>query len=247
MNSKTETGHAINVANLAKLIASCKGFGTDYNPTNSEISVLNLEAVYQNEKNALLAVNATLPAWVIAVNERDIAFQSLDKLMTKVLNAVKATNASTDMVKDVHTIIRKIKGERATPKMEMIAGTTDTPTEQSIKNISSSQKSFDNRINNLDKLIQLLGSETAYVPNETDLTIASLTTLLDDYNTKNKKVIEAWPAVDNARIKRDKILYSATGGADLSAKVKQYVRSVFGGDSPEYHQVSGLKFTHPRK
>ena len=86
--------------------------------------------------------------------------------------------------------------------------------------------SFDNRIGNMYKLIQLLASQTGYTPNETDLKVTTLTPL------------------SNARIARNTLLYATwTGLVDLAGEVKSYVKSVFGGTSPQYKQVSGLKFT----
>jgi hypothetical protein len=43
---------------------------------------------------------------------------------------------------------------------------------------------------------------------------------------------------------RDEALYATdTGLLDVTQDVKQYVKSFFGASSPQYKQVSGLKFT----
>jgi hypothetical protein len=53
--------------------------------------------------------------------------------------------------------------------------------------------------------------------------------------------------VSNARIARDKALYAETTGVlDVAQDVKQYVKSLFGATSPQYKQVSGLKFNRPK-
>ena len=96
----------------------------------------------------------------------------------------------------------------------------------------------------MDKLIQLLSAQPGYAPNETDLQIASLTTLLAGMKTKNTDVINALAPVSNSRIARNNILYTEdTGLVDIAGHVKKYVKSVFGASSPQYKQVSGLKFT----
>lgn len=119
-----------------------------------------------------------------------------------------------------------------------------TPEDESQKSISASQMSFDNRIENMDKLIQLLSAQTGYTPNETDLKVTTLTTLLADMRTKNTGAINALTPLSNARIARNTILYATgTGLVDTAGEVKKYVKSVFGGTSPQYKQVSGLKFT----
>ena len=113
-----------------------------------------------------------------------------------------------------------------------------------VTEISSSQLSFDSRIDNLDKLIKLLTSVTAYAPNEADLKVTALTTLLTDLKAKNTAVITAEAPLVNARIARNDVLYKAgTGLVDTSVDVKTYVKSVFGATSPQYKTISGLKFT----
>jgi hypothetical protein len=37
-----------------------------------------------------------------------------------------------------------------------------------------------------------------------------------------------------------------TGLVDLALLVKKYIKSLFGADSPQYEQISGLKFRRPR-
>lgn len=38
-----------------------------------------------------------------------------------------------------------------------------------------------------------------------------------------------------------------TGLVDIVDDVKKYVKSLFGASTPQYKQISGLKFTRPRK
>lgn len=53
--------------------------------------------------------------------------------------------------------------------------------------------------------------------------------------------------LSNSRITRDDAMYATdTGLVDLAALVKKYVKSLYGADSPQYKQISGLEFTRPR-
>jgi len=91
----------------------------------------------------------------------------------------------------------------------------------------------------MDKLIQLLASLTGYAPNETDLKVATLTTLLADMRNKNTGAINALTPLSNARIVRNTILYATgTGLVDTAGEVKKYLKSVFDATSPQYKQVS---------
>ena len=141
-------------------------------------------------------------------------------------------------------LVRKLQGRRATLKMTDEEKKVAAEAGNEVTEISSSQMSFDSRLDNLDKLIKLLTSIPAYAPNEADLKVAALTTLLTDLKTKNTAVITAETPLVNARIARNDVLYKAdTGVVDTSVDVKTYVKSVFGATSPQYKTISGLKFT----
>lgn len=118
-----------------------------------------------------------------------------------------------------------------------------TPEEEARKYISASQLKFDSRIENLDKLIQLLKAQGSYAPNETELSIAGLTTLLDTLKSTNSAAIVAETALSNARLQRNMGLYDDVSGLVYVGKsAKIYIKSVFGPSSPEFKQVSKLKF-----
>lgn len=244
MTSTTETGHAKNVANFEDLISFCTGYGTAYNPSKASIKLTALNTQFTSAKNSLTTINTLLPPSTNAINGRDIVFKPLSKLITRIVNAVDSSNVPKQVVADVKTIARKIQGKRGSDKLPIIVDDPNTPEDESQKSISASQMSFDNRIENMDKLIQLLSAQAGYTPNETDLKVTTLTTLLADMRTKNTGAINALTPLSNARIARNTILYATgTGLVDIAGEVKKYVKSVFGGTSPQYKQVSGLKFT----
>jgi hypothetical protein len=244
MASTSETGHAKNVANFEDLISFCTGYGTAYNPSKASIKLPALNSQFTSAKNSLTTVNTLLPPSTNAINAREIVFTPLSKLITRVVNAVAASNVTKQVFADVKTIARKLQGKRGSDKLPTIVDDPNTPEDESQKSISASQMSFDNRIENMDKLIQLLASQPGYAPNETDLKVATLTALLADMRTKNTAAINALTPLSNARIARNTILYATgTGLVDTAGEVKKYVKSVFGGTSPQYKQVSGLKFT----
>jgi len=103
--------------------------------------------------------------------------------------------------------------------------------------------SYDNRLDNFDKLIQLLSSIPLYTPNEAELKVASLKNLYTDLKTKNTAVINAITPLSNARISRNETLYKADIGlVDTALDVKTYIKSLFGATSPQYKQISKLEF-----
>lgn len=243
MATTSETGHAKNVANFDELISFITGYGATYNPSKAGIKLTALQTIATNAKNAIGAVNSALPAYSNAVSAREAAFEPLSKLITRVSNAIKATDTTEQVDESAKTLVRKLQGTRATPKKteeEKAAAKTEG---KEIKEISSSQMSYDNRLDNFDKLIKLLASVTLYAPNEAELKVTALTTFYNDLKAKNAAVVAATTPLSNARISRNDILYKPNIGlVDLALDTKTYIKSLFGATSPQYKQVSKLEF-----
>ncbi len=243
MASTIETGHAKNVANFDDLISFATGYGTAFNPSKPSIKLTALQTLSTSAKNAINAVNAALPAYSNAVAAREAAFEPLSKLITRVNNALKATDTTEQVDESAKTLVRKIQGTRATAKKTDEEKAAEKAAGKETKEISSSQMSYDSRLDNFDKLIKLLTSVTLYAPNEADLKVTALTTLYNDLKAKNAAVVAATTPLSNARISRNDILYKAnTGLVDIALDTKTYIKSLYGATSPQYKQVSKLEF-----
>jgi len=243
MASTTETGHAKNAATFEDLISFCTGYGATYNPSKAALKLPALATQLTGANAALQAVKVAKTAYDNATNARELAFKPLKPLATKVVNGLAATEAAAQTVDDVKTTNNKIQGKRAKavekPDAKALAAGAEP-----VKTASTSQQSFDKLIDHFAQLIATLTAEPKYLPNENELKVATLNTLLTDLRAKNTAVISATTALSNARIARDKALYGETTGIlDVAQDVKQYVKSLFGASSPQYKQVSGLKFT----
>lgn len=244
MTSTSETGHAKNVANFENIISFCTGYGTAYNPSKNALKLPALNTLLGNAKTSLTGVNTALPPYNNAIGAREIVFAPLSKLVTRIVNALDASDAPPQIVDNAKTISRKIQGKRSGDKLPTIVDDPATPEDESQKSISASQMSFDNRIDNMDKLIQLLSAQGGYQPNETELQVNTLTDLLENMRTTNTDAINALVPLSNMRIQRNNLLYAKDSGlVDVAGDVKKYVKSVFGATSPQYKQLSGLKFT----
>ena len=244
MSKNFESGHTKNVANFATLITFCTAHGVIYYPSKALIKLPALNSKLTAARLASETVSDRTPAWTTAVDARQSLFEPLDKLITRVLNAVKTSDVSEKLVEDAESYTRKIHGTRATPKHPVVLDDPNTPEDESQNYHSAAQLSFDSRIENFSKLIKLLASQPGYIPNETELTVASLTTLLTSMRTASAAVATAFAPLSNARIARNKVLYEPhTGLFSQAAEVKMYIKSLFGATSGEYKQVSHLKFT----
>ena len=260
MASTSETGHAINVANFEELISYCIGYGGSYNPVKLALQIIAMQGLRTTALGNLQTVNAAIVGIVNAINARQILFDPIKPLATRIVNALDATNASDELVKDAKTLNRKIQGKRKgetkppattpvppvppVPPIPPGGGLPIPPVPPTPEQISVSQQSYDSLLENFNKLILLVASEPSYIPNEVDLQVINLNILAGNLATQNTSVINATTTLSNARIARNHTLYDTnTGLYDIQNEVKKYVKSVFGATSQEYKQVSKIKFT----
>ena len=248
MTNTSETGHAKNVTNLESLITSIIALETSYNPSRDSIKLPALQALLTASTESLNAVNIAQAAYSNAVAARKVAFEPFSKLITRVMNSFKASGASTQVVQSARTIVRKLQGRRASAKITEEEKKALEAEGKEVNQISASQMSFDNRIENFDRLIMLLSSIPLYNPNEAELKVETLKALHNQLKEKNTEVILPIVQLSNSRIARNKILYSEnTGLVDVALDSKTYIKSIFGATSPQYKQISKLRFIRPKR
>jgi hypothetical protein len=237
-----ETGHAKNVENFQQLMINCVGLGPRYNPTKEHLKLPELANKFNESQGTLHDVNTRLHPYTLAIDRREKVFVNLHKLATRIEGSVASSDASEATLKDLKTITRKIKGTRAIPKKKNTTTTNTQETDNNTNYISVSQMSYDSRIGHMDKLIQFLLT-IGYNPNEQDLTIESINAIHDEMKASSTEVKTITVPLKNARINRNKSLYDPITGLVARAKtIKQYIKSVFGYNSPEYKAIHKIKF-----
>ncbi|WP_298116667.1 hypothetical protein [Flavobacterium sp.] len=236
--SISETGHAKNIANFQDLISFCQGYGTIYNPTKELLKIPQLQLLYQTSLNSLNTAKTGKTNFDNATNERRNSFSNLKPLSTKVINSFAVSGVDNLTLLDAKTINKKLQGTRKKSDEEATS-TNATPTTR----ISTSQQSYDRLIDHFSSLIFLLEQNLVYNPNEEDLKVTSLQAKLNDLQSKNTNLINAYTSYSNSLINRNFELYNSPASlVKVSKEVKQYVKSIFGAKSPQYKQVSSLEF-----
>jgi hypothetical protein len=133
------------------------------------------------------------------------------------------------------------------------AGIVETPPEAKLptdpvetietKTISTSQQSFDNKLQHLEKMIMILQSVPSYNPNEVPYKVASLQTQLTNLIALNNAANTSYANVKAARIDRNTFFYAKTTGLlDIVKNAKAYIKSVYGASSPQYRAANDIKF-----
>ena len=237
MASTSETGHAKNVDNLGLLISNIASYGDRYKPTNPSILLEALKKMEADGRAAVLAVNDAMPIYSRATIERDNAFDPLGQLVTRSLNSLRASSSSEQTDEAASAIVRKIRGNRTTAKA---AATTDVK----VATVSTSQQSYDSVLDNYERYVQYIAATPEYAPNEDDIKLPALKALAVELRAKNTACNNAKVAIDNARMARNRVLYTPlTGLVDVALDAKTYIKSLFGATSPEYKQVAKIDFT----
>ena len=243
MTSISEVGHAKNVANFEDLIAYCTAYGSTYNPSKISLQLLSLNDLHTTAQTEISNVITSKNTFDTATGDRQLTFEPLKPLATKVFNYLSVTDAISEIIADAKTINNKLQGKRT--------GTTaeNPPTEGENQNntVSVSRQSYDMLTENFASFVDLVSSVPSYTPNETELTTVSLNNYLIELQTANTNVINAEVVYSNARISRNQVLYADnTGLVAIALDVKKYVKAIFGATSPKYKQISGIKFTKPK-
>ena len=243
MKSISETGHAKNLATFNEMRSFVSTYGSDYNPAKASIGLAELQTLSDDAGNALADLNERYSDWRNAKIALDLALKPFSNLITRIMNALRASDTPVEADESARMLIRKIRGKRVSAKLTDEEKQILAAEGKEAREISSSQTSFDNRMENFHRLIKLLSGFPLYAPNEPDLTVEGLSNLYDDLMRKNASAVAAYVSVSNARIARNTVFYkSDTGLVDIALAVKAYVKSRFGTTSPQYKQIAKLRF-----
>lgn len=240
-----ETGHSKNIISFEQVITVCEGWGTAYSPTKTSLKLANLKTQLASVADDNTTFKTKFRQNSDDKNTRKTEFAPIKKLATKMLNALKATDASEGTIDDAAGYVRKLRGERAgdPPKKE----TTEDAAGNNNNSHSVSQQSFTNIVEHLKGLNAVAKTETTYNPNETELKTTTVDTLITRLTQLNKNESISYTAMENARISRDKRLYGEkTGVLDTVEDIKEYAKSVFGAGSPQLKQLTAIKFSTKR-
>lgn len=238
-----ETGHAINVVRFESMISFCTGYGGDYKPSNPAIELAALNAALAAGQTMLDGVTTGLVGWKGKVNFRENQYLGVGKLATKVSAAFAICGTTANAIADMQGFVRKLAGAR---KKKLVVDDPNTVENEAAHN-SVSQRSYTQTAEHFDAMIEMCINEPLYNPNEAELQIAALQAKSAAMKAANTGVVDSVTALSNNRISRNAVLYTDDKSIfELAKLVKLYIKSLYGQGSPQFKQVSGLKFTKPR-
>ena len=238
MASTSEVGHAKNIANLNLLNTNIIALGATYNPSNPKLKLSNLQTIYTTAFTEQASVNNLVAPYSVAVDEREVIFKPLNRELTKLRKAYKATEGVTQVqLEDFMTIIRKLKGVKKSKDKP----STDTKDEQD--SYSTSQMSYDQRTNTMDLLISLLQNTPNYNPNENEYKVATYQAKKASMLQSTQAVADTFVPLNNARSTRNTTVYNSEDNlVDIGNKAKDYLFTILDSSSVQYKAISKIKF-----
>jgi hypothetical protein len=236
-SSVSETGHYKNVVNFKKLKISAEGLGASYSPQKEILKLSFIETLLTDATKAHDEVKAQVNTVALAIDNRQLVFENIKPLATRVINTMSSTDVDQKTIEDAKSINAKIQGARIDKKDK------STDTEENNNSISVSRQSYDSYYENFKSLGNLLEQDGNYNPLEEDINIVGLTTKKNEMLASNVDVTTKNNTLETLRIVRNKILYTNENSVIVVAKgVKKYIRGKFGISSPEFAQIKNLEF-----
>ncbi len=230
--------HVKNMQALDKVIRICTGLGGTYNPVQQNLRLETLINLLNNASNADESVSKARSAYEIATNHREVLFEGVPSLVSRVLSELKSSNVLEQTVADARTIVRKLTGRKASRDPVPI----EPEGQEQINKRRAGGRSFVAVANTCGKLLQNIKDEPNYNPATPDLTIESLQRMVDKLYAANNQVEDASIAYFNARMKRNNVFYLEVGNVcNTTQAVKQKVKAIFGHTSETYNAVAKVR------
>jgi hypothetical protein len=231
----SETGHNKNVANFGTAYQILEEMGKLYNPSNSNLNLVNLEPKKTELTSVMKVLNDKKPIYKNAVADREVAIAPLGRRMSKALNYSKSIAISNTDKENIASQVKKIRGDKKPKKVN--------PDTAEIATISTAQMSYDSRIANLETVTSQFASHKEYDPNETEIQIPTLQAYHVELSTLSSLVNSAGNALITARKDRNQILYhDEQNTVQLIKDIKNYVKSLGDAGKPYYKALVKLKF-----
>jgi hypothetical protein len=187
-----------------------------------------------------------------ASEERNKVFADINSLCTRIVSELSASGASAETLAAAYAMVRKIKGQSASPRPAVQSPATEaqaaspTPAPTAARPRTNG-RDFGTVANSFEKLVQTAMTEPLYQPEIPDLQVPALEDKLNALQNGIAAVSAAKATLSQARRERNAILYSGNSSLlNIAKAVKQSVKATFGPHSAEARAVNHVKFFNPK-
>ncbi len=235
--------HTKNVEAFEKLLGICAGYGSKFNPAQEKLRMENMYQLLASGQGVLQNWSAAKTEHNNAGNTREVSYKGLGKLAVRIVGELKASPVLEQTVNDAKSALRLIKGHRAASQVKETAAATDA-TEVPVRKRKAGGRDYATVAQNFQQLVHTVAAEPGYQPETSNLMVGALNDKIQELRSNNSKVVQTWSSLNEARKKRDEVLYDQEKGLVSIAKaVKQKVKAIFGSTSTEYKQIAHIRFT----
>lgn len=230
------------VSNFEKLITVVKTFGANYTPSFEKMKVPQLEDCLAKGQTAMSNLIEAENDQMLNRSKRKNLMKEIPKTATSILKQLKYADVSESLLEDANSVVNGFKKK----KNETSAATEKEVTEKTEATINKTQhqtKNLEQKIEIMEKLIDLVQDIPEYKTNEKGLSKEELKDYLTLIKTTRKQIDDSELAISNARITRNVVLYKPQVGlVEVAKAVKDYINDHFGSKSPERKQVTKILF-----
>ncbi len=243
MPTQYETGHAKNAANLQKLIKQVTVY-SNYNPPVDNLKVDNLQTLYTSALNKLDEVEEKRNANKNAIHNRQVTFKNLKSTCTRIINHLEILGLTEGTLEQAKSLNRLIQGSKKNKPKSTNENEKTTPSKETEgTTVSTSRQSYTQQADNFGILLQLVTTISSYNPNLDELKLTNLTTYQASLMNSTQAVDQTEAELNAKLIERNNLFYAnGTGLYTIAQNTKKYVKSIYGATSPEYTNVSKIKF-----
>ncbi len=227
------------VENFEKLIVFCNTQSAVYKPSKASLQLAALTTLLAQAQQSLKAADVARTQYENAINTRQPLFAALNKLASRVVDALRASGASAEVLQDAVAIKNRFNGST---KRLLTSAVEAVPAVEPTYRYGLSQLDFASKIENFERLVNRVSAELLYKPSEAELKPAALLTLAQQLRAANRNVINAYMSMKNANRLLNEALFNSSGVSENAQLVKVYLRSVFGKGSQQSKEVAQLEF-----
>jgi hypothetical protein len=224
------------VGSYEGFVELCSGY-RGYNPGSPNLTVSALRELSGKARASIEAFNVAKSEMNRVTNDREIAFDSLRKLVSGISFALAASGASEQTMKDVRAFLRQMSSRKKS-RDPIPSGQTEPESSRPF-----SQGGYETMTNQFAQLVQLVSLEPKYQPNEAPLMIGALRETERHVRSLNQAVKDARAVFSHSRLALHQVINGEANSVVTTARAaKKYLRSVYGLNSSEYSQVRKIKF-----
>lgn len=228
------------VENFEKLLVFCNTHGAVYKPSKESLQPTALHALLTQAQQTLKAVNGARITYENSLSAREQKLADLPRVASRVVEALKASGASAEVLYDAAQLRNRITGTRKRKLLKPASESVPPAGEE--KSYSSSHQDIASRIENFDRLTLRVARETAYQPVEEALQVSTLQTQVRHLRALQRNVMNAYMHLKNVMRTLNSLLYDKNGLFEQSVWVKAYISSLFGKGSAELKEIQQLVF-----